>query len=188
MKLIGINLYPYKKTEDNKIMGILEKFLPPVFIALSIAVFLNVTLFIMSLFTSSSFTHLEKQWKERLPKANAFVILKKDVNILKDKHQGYLTIMNFKIETAKVLSDVFAALPRNIWLDEFGYNNKALIFIGYAARWKEEPMVSVDTFIKNLKKCDLAQVFKEINLRNSRKVSLAGTEVIKFEIECKSVN
>jgi Tfp pilus assembly protein PilN len=77
-------------------------------------------------------------------------------------------------------------LPENIWLEEINLKGNSFNFVGYAVRGKDDYLASIQEFIRNLKKEKFAGIFKNISLKNSRKNYLSGTEVMRFEVECKN--
>lgn len=188
MKKIEINLYPYAGDGRDKFIDLLEKFLPAVFLTLCGFIIINIVLFVFTVSSISVRGELGKKWKNIIPKSEALSALKKEVDSLRVKQADYQNLTGATLRVSRLLADIFKSLPENIWFEGISMKDNSLSFSGYAVRWKEDYLVSIQSFIRNLQKEKLGEVFKDINLKNSRKNHLSGTEVMRFEIECKNSN
>lgn len=185
MKRIKINLYPHKRTSDKRFIQFIERYLPLVFLALIILFAVNGILFIVTIGARGFYNTLDKKWVEIRPQAGQIDALKKELVSLKEKKKMYLDLIVPKVDPAHICADIFTSLPRNIWLGEMSCNSERLSFAGYVVKLKEDYLLSIDTFIKNLQKQQyFSSVFKNIRLMSSRKTKISGREIMKFEVLC----
>lgn len=187
MDKLNINLYPHHTAEKKRIFLVIENYFP--FVALGVAglIALNIIIFVITVFLSSPYRRLTREWDQLSPKAAVIESLKKELSSLQGRRSRYVEMVNYKVDISRIFADVFAALPRSMWLSEIHFSQKAISIDGSAARWKEAPLASIDNFIKNLKQQEyFSRVFPYINLKSSRKMDLYDREIAKFAIECKN--
>ena len=185
MKKIEINLYPYQVKSDKRIFNILRQFAPYIVLGCAVIIVINIILFIVIGFAHIPYGSLTKEWQELRPQAASIETLKRDVTDLKAKQGVYKELLTYKVEMSHLLADLFAALPKNIWLTEAHFKDDSFNLSGYAVYWKESPLTSIDKFIKNLKREEYYTVtLPHINLATTRKMDFHGKDVVKFEIQC----
>lgn len=186
MKRININLHPSRNEEADKIYKLVSQYIPYVFLGLVGLVFINILLFLLASFARLSYKASEGEWKKLSPQVESITALKKEVDTLALEHKEYKKIFSGHVKTAKMLADIFSSLPKNIWLEQIDFQTETVNFSGYVVRWKEDYLMSLDKFVKNLSASKyFSAVFKDINLTNSRKSTINGVEVVRFLIECK---
>jgi Tfp pilus assembly protein PilN len=186
MKRITINLHPLHHKEEDRIYATIAKYIPYVFLGLIGLVVVNIFLFLLVSLSRLGYKSAAEQWKTFSPQVETVTALKKEVEALTAERNEYSGLFAARVETSRMLADIFASLPKNIWLERIEFNNDNLNFSGYVVRWKEDYLVSLDKFIKNMGKSEyFSTVFKEISLKNSRKNNLHNVEVVRFVIECK---
>lgn len=188
MKKIIINLLPSRGGETaDKILGVVFKYIPFVFLALVVSVLLNIFLFPVGSFSQLRYKKMEAEWKKLEPEAKAVAALKEEVQALQSVKDEYRKLFSGDTKISRLFADLFAALPKNIWLEQITFQGKELSLSGCVVKWKEEYLLSLDKFIKNLNKSEyFSTVFKDkISLKNSRKSTFSNVEIVKFQIECK---
>jgi len=187
MKKIEINLYPYTSDKDKGFLKLIEKYFPIALLAFFVLIAINIILFLIIIFSYLPYNNLSKNWKKLSPQATTISSLKEELKSLKDKKEKYQELLSSKIEVSHIFADIFTSLPKNIWLEEINFSNGFMGFVGYVVEWKEDYSVSINKFIKNLKEKDyFFNTFKYINPKRNVKMKLAGREIMKFEVECKS--
>ena len=189
MKNIEINLYPYKTTTDKKVLKLIEKFFPIVFLGVLIAITLNILLFLIIGFSHLPYSKLNKQWQQLSPQVASVNSLKNELNSLREEKSRYQGLLSHKIEISHLFADIFKSLPKNIWLARITLKDNQMKLIGHVVEWKEDYSVSINKFIKQLQRepyC--ADVFDNIRVKSQKKQDFSGREVVRFEVECKSSN
>ena len=170
MKKIGINLYPYQPKEENKYIKIMRRYAPFAFLAAVVLIAVNLIFFSITASMAFPYHKLSSEWKQLQPKIGKIDELKKEVNSLVAKKKEYHNILKYKVNISHILADIYASLPKNIWLSQMRFDKNMAYISGYAVTWKRSSLISVDTFVKNLKKAEyFHNIFHKISLRNSRK-------------------
>ena len=186
MKKIEINLYPHQPKEENKYIEAVEKYTP--FALLAVIGFLVVNLILFSATASMSFPYrkLNLRWKQLQPKIKEVEKVRKELNSLVAEKKEYHRILEYKINAAHMLADVYASLPENIWLSKVSLNNNVLHISGCAVAWKKSALVSVDIFTKRLRKAKyFSSIFHKVDIKNSRRDIFNSREIMRFDIECR---
>lgn len=186
MKKIEINLCPYSVTEDKKIQKLIAQYFPFVFLAALGFIVINIFLFSVASVSFLTYSQLGKKWSKESPKAMEIELLKKEVTALKEKKKSYDELIKANVAPSYILSDIYKALPINIWLSDIRATEASVSLTGYVVKWQEDYLVSLGNLIKNLKKeSHFSGYFKDIIQKSSRKTNLFNVEVMKFELECK---
>jgi Tfp pilus assembly protein PilN len=186
MNKIEINLYPYQGNQEKGFVQILEQFFPYVFLGGILLLFLNVILYFTSSFFSAPYNRLSNEWTQSEPKVNALTQAQKSSEELLAKDKRYKDLFDSQLVFSQVFSEVYKALPDNLWFDSISYSGGVIEFSGYVVKWKDDYMVSIDKFVKGLKQSPyISKEFKIIEPKGTRKAEFNGIEVTKFEVECR---
>lgn len=187
MKKIDINLYPSTIKGDKRISQLMSNYFPFALLAFCGIIIINIILFIFTGLSSISYTRVEKKWQKVSGPAQELVFLKKEVKFLKEKQRNYNELLSLHVDVSHICGDIYTALPKSIWLEEIKFREGSLKITGYAVRWKEDPAISIDKFVKSLKREKyVSSLFDTIGSRGTRKAEFRGREVEKFEVICKS--
>ncbi len=186
MKKIEINLYRHGREEENKAVSFLETYFPLAFAGLAVLLAANLLFFMISGVAGFRHSRYEQKWKAVSKEAAQFTVLKRDINSLQAQKDKYGKLFGEPIDISHVLADLYASFPKNIWVEEIKFKEGVLLVSGYAVRWQQDPLLSIDMLVKNLQqKKYFSSVFSRIGSKGSRKQDFRGVEVIKFEIEGK---
>jgi Tfp pilus assembly protein PilN len=186
MRRILINLHPLKGRGEPKILKFTSQYAPFAFLGLVILVVINLLLFILSTALNIPYKNLKKEWVKLAPQVDKISSSKRELQSLIEEKAKYQKLLTSEVLFSRILSDIFSSLPKNIWLKTIESDSDSINFIGFVVKWKENPLVSVDKFIKNLTKQNyFFTVFQDINLKSSRRRNFSGVEVVEFSIECR---
>jgi Tfp pilus assembly protein PilN len=186
MSKIEINLYPYQGSQERGFVQILEQFFPYVFLGGILLLFLNVILYFASGFFSAPYNRLSNEWTQSSAKVRFLEQTQKSDQELQAKEKRYKDLFSSQLVFSDIFSEVYKALPENVWFESITYSGESIIFSGYVVKWKEDYMVSVDSFVKGLKQSPyFSKEFKVIEPKGTRKDEFNGVEVTKFEVECR---
>jgi len=186
MKKVEINLYPYQPKEENKYIKMMEQYAPFALLGAVGLIIINLILFFAT--ASMSFPHhrLSSEWKKLQPKIGKIDEFKKEISSLVAKKKEYSSVLQYKMNISHVLADIYASLPKNIWLEQIHLDKDAISLSGYAVTWKNPPLVSIDMFTRKLRKDKyFSKIFHKVNLKSSRKTIFNTKEVMRFEVECR---
>lgn len=186
MRKIEINLYRHGIEEEHKAISFMETYFPLAFAGLALLLAINLLFFIIT--GVAGFTHgrYERKWNAVKEEAARFTVLKKEIDSLQVQREKYMKLFGDPVDISHVLADLYGSFPKNIWVDEIKFKEGTLLVSGYAVRWQQDPLLSIDTLVKNLQqKKYFSSVFPHIGSKGSRKQDFRGVEVIKFEIEGK---
>ncbi|UCC95314.1 MAG: PilN domain-containing protein [Candidatus Omnitrophota bacterium] len=185
MKKIEVNLHPEGEKKEQKWFVYVKRYLPFMLFGLFLLVCVNVVLFLLASSFKKPRANLEKKWHDLTPQVQEITALKKEIDSLKHNRQEYRDLVTESISASQVFAELFDSIPKNIWFSTVDLGNGVLRMNGSVVRWKEDYLVSVNKLINSLnEKKYFSSVFKNINLKNSRKSSIAGVEIMTFSIDC----
>lgn len=186
MRKIDINLYPYAIVRENTIVKTMDTFLPVVFLVLCVCIVLNLGLLGFRGYLGARKRVLSQRWKEVSAPMQALTALQQEVASIRGKQQEFQDVLIGILPSAQVLADVYASVPETIWFSEIKATPKTLSCTGYAVKWNGEYMRAIDGMLKNFRQSPSGKALSDIALKNTRKATIGGTEVMKFEFECKN--
>ncbi|OPX30997.1 MAG: hypothetical protein B1H08_00010 [Candidatus Omnitrophica bacterium 4484_171] len=186
MKKVEINLYPYQPKEGNKYIKIIERYTPFALLAALGLIAINLILFSITASMSFPYHKFNSEWKQLQPKIGKIEELKKELSSLAAKKKEYRNVLKYKMNISHVFADIYASLPKNIWLGKTRFDEDTIYISGYAVTWKDSPLVSIDIFTRKLRKAKyFSSIFHKVNLKSSRRTIFNTREVMRFEIECR---
>ncbi|MCM8756783.1 MAG: PilN domain-containing protein, partial [Candidatus Omnitrophica bacterium] len=157
-----------------------------IFYGLIVLLVIQIILFLGEIIIYIPYRGLVKQWSLLKPQVNNIESLKREISYFKNQKTQYESILTHKIKFSPLLADIYASLPDNLWLEEISFKNKVVSLSGCVLRWKEDYLVSIDRFIKSMEKAlYISQLFKQVELKTSRKIDFFGVEVMNLDIELK---
>jgi len=185
MKKITINLYPFQQGEESLLNKTVAQYIPLFLLALVILVVLNIGAFALANVFEMSRASLANTDKSLVPSVKNIQDLKTELESRVKEKKDYQSISTAQVKIARIMADIYAAMPKNIWLRSFSFDKAAVMLDGAVVKWKEEPIASLDKFIKDLSKKDyFSSQFKSAGVKNYRKGKVQNTETIDFTIEC----
>jgi len=185
MKKITINLYPFQQGEEAPFNKIIGRYVPLLLLAAIVLIVLNVGAFMLANVVEISRVSLENTNKNLAPSIKDIQDLKDVLEAETKEKQDYQSVLTAQTQISRIMADVYAAMPKNIWLRSFTFEKGTLILEGVVVKWKEEQMASLDKFIKDLnKKTYFSSQFKNTGIKNYRKGKTQNTETIDFMIDC----
>ena len=149
MKRININLYNRGGKKEYELFVFAKRFLPQAFSLLLIFVAINVFLLIMNGFYDINRKALTAKWNKVLPQWQRIVSLKNEIASLGSEVAAYRDLCSVGSEASRILSDIYSALPKNIWFRYVYFSQNAISLSGYVVKWRKGYLASVDEFIKN---------------------------------------
>ncbi len=185
MNKININLNPQKENAPSDVVRNLSAYIP--LLALGIAaVFIIIVLLQMFAFQKQhSYNVYKGKWAEWQDEDTFLKRIKNNIARLQKEKEGVVAIVTPKNEAAKLLGDIYSALPKNIWFDDLKFKEGFLSLRGYVVRWEEDYLVSLDKFINALRKGEnFSSHFQKVNIKQSQKAKVRGVEVLRFSLEC----
>ncbi|MCM8774148.1 MAG: hypothetical protein NC820_05385 [Candidatus Omnitrophica bacterium] len=186
MKKIDINLYPYQLKKENRFTQFVNRYIYFIFYGLIILLVIQIVLFLVVVIIYIPYRGLVKQWNILKPEVNNIESLKREISYFKNQKTQYESILTHKIKFSPLLADIYASLPDNLWLEEIGFKDKVVSLSGCVLRWKEDYLVSIDRFIKSMEKAPyISKVFRQVELKTSRKINFFGVEVMRLDIELR---
>ena len=187
MKTITINLHPLGEKKEQKFLSILRRYLPFVFLAFFGLIIINVIGFVFARFQNVPYEKLKKEWRNLGPQVEEILSLNKEIDSLSQEKAEYKSLFKEDLQFSRIFVDIQTSLPQNIWFERIEFENSKINFVGYIVKLNEDYLLSLDKFIKGLKKRKyFSRIFPKdkINLKTSRKTRVSGVKVVKFEIEC----
>ncbi len=187
MKIIRINLHPLREKKEQKTFTMLKKYFPYVFAAFFCLAGINIILLIFTGFYRLPHEKLKKEWQSLTPQVKEILSLKEEVDALNKEKTEYKSLFKKDILISRIFADIQSALPKNIWFEQIKIEKGEINFVGYVVKLNEDYLVSLDSFIKELKKKKyFTGIFPRgnINLKTTRKAKVSGVRVVKFEIGC----
>jgi Tfp pilus assembly protein PilN len=185
MKKITINLYPFQQGEESPLNKVAAQYIPLFLLALAVLVVINIGAFALANVFEMSRASLANTDKSLLPSVKNIQDLKTELETHTKEKKDYQSIAMAQIKMARIMADLYAAMPKNVWLRSFSFDKTSITLDGAVVKWKEEPMASLDKFIKDLNKRDyFASQFQGAGVKNYRKGKAQNTETIDFTIEC----
>ncbi|MCK4917486.1 MAG: PilN domain-containing protein [Candidatus Omnitrophica bacterium] len=183
---IIINLNPKKEQSSGSFSQKLISFTPLVILS-NICIFIVLLLlqfFIISQIRSVNITN--NKWKEWEIKSNAINLIKSDINNLQKEKIKLENVVNPKNDTALILDEIYASLPKNIWFNKLSFTEENMVIKGFVVKWQEDYLVSVDKFINNLINKEYSKSkFEKVNMTGSNQIKFNGIEVLEFSVKCK---
>jgi len=188
MKKIEINLCPYQSGEERKYAKFIDQYFPAVFLAVIILVFVNCAMIMFGGLTHLPYSSLKKKWEDVTPKVRALAALEKEIEDLTKGRDAYKKMLSRQVNISRLMASLYKSLPKNVWLEQISYDKSLFKITGYVAEWQQEGyLMSLDKFIKTLQKDDyFPLVFKYIESKGQKKISISGKEVMRFDLECRS--
>ena len=185
MKKITINLYPFQRGEESPLNKIVARYKPLLLLALAVLTVINIGAFALANIFEMSRASLANTEKSLAPSVKNIQGLKDALEAGVKEKKDYQSVLTAQTKITLIMADVYAAMPKNIWLRSFSFDRDTVMLEGAVVKWKEEPMTSLDKFIKGLSKKDyFASQFKNASVKNYRKGKIQNTETIDFMIEC----
>ena len=187
MEKISINLFPSQDTNEKKISKVVEQYFPYVFLALVGVIIINILLFLITSLSYIPYNNLTKKWEELGPQAKTIEEVKQELIALKEVELAYTDLVKRNMDLSRVIAEIVASLPKNIWLDRFIVEDGYVKITSYVVEWKEDFSETINTFINNLQNQEyFSSIFKDINPQGRRKELLFKRDVMRFEVECRS--
>ena len=180
MEKIIINLNP-KKIDDK--LDIVLSYQPLIKGFLKLFSFFILLLFILIFINSLRYSNYKKIYKILEPDFNRINNIKKELSTLEKKVSELKNIVTPKVFVSDILEDIYLSLPENIWLENLDYKDFINIK-GYVVKLNEDPLISINKFIDNLKKRNFYKIFKKISIRGSNKTTFYGVDVLEFNLQC----
>ncbi|MDD5583726.1 MAG: PilN domain-containing protein [Candidatus Omnitrophica bacterium] len=187
MNKICINLNPHKEKTQGAVIQNIATYIP---LAAMSAALLFVIIVLLNLFAAvrlgayNGYQHRWKQWEGKFKEVSA---IQKEIAAVEAEKKELKNIVVPKTEMSKMFAALFSSLPENIWLESIVFKKKSLTLKGYAIQWKEDQMVSLDSFIKALKKDTyFSTQFKKAVITESKQKDYQGVAVLEFIIECSN--
>jgi len=180
MKKIEINLYPYSSSQKwwNKLF---ERFFPFVFFVVFFAIIINILFSILTGLVSLSLNRANKEWSKNSPQIKEIKGLKKEIETLRIKKMDLDTLSQERVDLSHLFAEIYASLPKNIWLDKISYTDGSLSLAGYAVKWKKDCLASIDSFVKQLKRKEyIASLFDNLILKDTKRMEYRGRKVTYF--------
>jgi len=115
MKRISVNLYKRDDKKEYEFFIFIKKFFPQVFLLFFIFITINIFLFIMSGFYSLNCKVLTAKWNKVSPQWQRIVSLKSEISSLESEAAAYGNLYDAGPQSSHILSDIYGALPKNIW-------------------------------------------------------------------------
>ncbi len=185
MKKLKINLNPKKLTIFEQGFASVLNYLP---LLILLVVFFSLVIGgikAISLARTRQQSYLERSWQEWEPKYDQITSIKRRVSFLENQQEKLKKITSPKKTGIILLESVFFALPKNIWLEDFYFEDKLVQMKGYVVRWEQDSLASLEEFIGRLRaKKEFKEKFQKIDFK-TRKTDFRGREVTQFFIECK---
>ncbi len=186
MKRIEIDLNPKKKHTLSEDFQKIVVFAPLAILLAAVIFILLIILQVVVVQKQAKLGGVRKQEEIWSEKASIVQAIRTDIFELEKEKNILQGVIVSEDEVAKILNDVFLSIPKNIWLEQFNLDEQSISLSGCVVRWKEDPLGSLEKFINSLRKKKYFSLkFKKVHIKDSKKVNFSGTEVLKFDIECK---
>ncbi len=185
MEKVSINLNPKAEINQHKFLQNLSQYSP--FLAWGIVLLLIfiILFYLLLVFRANVYKGYQKKWKDWQARFEELEGIKKEIDQLEKEKMDLSGLSTPTLRMAQVLAELFAVLPKNIWFEDLVYRKGSLGLKGYAVRWKEDYLVSLDKFIGGLKKKEyFSSLFKRIEIRGTQRTNFNGVEVLEFNLEC----
>jgi len=183
---ISINLNPQKQSDSIQALQNISIYSPIVILA--IVIFLALILILQLFILGKAYTYggHKKKWENWEEKYNLMEKIKAEKALLENEKSELRALAAPKYDTARLLENIYLALPKNVWFEDLEFKDDSISINGYAVRWQKDYMVSLEGFINSLRKKDyFASKFNKVNIGRSQKADYNGVEILKFVIECK---
>ena len=212
--MIELNLLPLELRTRKKKIELPEIPIIPIALSLVGALaIVQIFLMLITFGMKKQLVSYESTWKELAPKKAKFDKVKKEITLKTQKTTAIDSLIIERFNWAKFLNELSNSMTGNIWLTELSYNKKsavkarrprrknppkgakakhpenkslyALKLSGSASGKGEEGTAYIARFIRSLKENkDFSDHFFDIELVSIKKGSVAGQDVMDFEIMC----
>jgi Tfp pilus assembly protein PilN len=185
MNKIDINLNPQKENAPSEMVRNIAAYVPLLTLGIAVIFIIIVLLQVFAFQKQHSYNVYKGKWAQWEDEDTLLKRLKNNIYRLEEEKEGIAAIITPKNEAAKLLSDIYAVLPKNIWFDELKFREGFLSLNGYVVRWEEDYLVSLDKFINGLRNGEaFSSHFQKVNIKQSQKDKIRGVEVLRFSLEC----
>lgn len=187
MNKITINLNPQKERASSEFLQKVLPFAP--FLGLAVAAVLILILLTQVFVFKKIHTHnvYNKRWKQQQDKFSLLQKIKKQTTTLEIEKNKLADITISKARIEIILEGIFSSLPKNLWLESLSFNESFINLKGYAVKWDEDYLTSLDEFINSLRRKEyFSSKFDKINIKESKLTTFNKVEVLEFIIECKN--
>ncbi len=186
MKKIIINLSPQKETAATALLQRVVSYtsLGGLTAALVLVLIIFLQMFIIK--QTYDCSKYNKKWEAWESKYKEMKEIKKGIAKLEKVKNKLEEIATPKYDIVLILEGIFSSLPKNVWFEGLDFEKGVISLRGYVVKWREDYLVSVDSFINSLREQEyFSSKFKKVNIKESKRSSFNGVETLKFIIECK---
>jgi Tfp pilus assembly protein PilN len=186
MSRININLNPQKDSASQDLARNISGYTPLLALGVAVVFVMLILLQALILRKQHSYNVYKAKWAQWQDEDAFLKRIKSNIAGLEEEKAAIAAITTADNQAAKLFADVYRALPKNIWFDEFKFDGKLLNLHGYIVRWEEDDLASLDKFINRLRGAEyFSRLFKTVNIKQSQKANIRGVEVLRFSLECK---
>ena len=183
---IVINLNPKKEQSSGLFLQKIISSTPLIILA---TIFIFIVILFQQFFIMNEIHSVnikKNKWKEWGTKSNEINLIKSDINNLQKEKIKLENVVNPKNDTALILDEIYASLPKNIWFNKLSFTEENMVIKGFVVKWQEDYLVSVDKFINNLINKEYSKSkFEKVNMTGSNQIKFNGIEVLEFSVKCK---
>ncbi|MCP4653383.1 MAG: hypothetical protein GY858_08400 [Candidatus Omnitrophica bacterium] len=185
MKKIKINLHPVQAQEETKLVKTAGQYMPFAILGLAGLIVANLIIFAFANVLRLSYSGRHKHWKSLSPQVQEIVQLKDELQKHIVEKKDFQNLLSEHLSFSQIMAEFFSSAPKNIWLRDMSINEETVKINGYVVKWKEDRLVSLDKLIKALnEQTYFIEKFRNVGLKNYRKSTLNGVDIIEFRMEC----
>lgn len=186
MKKININLNPKKADNLSGIFAKALNYTPLLVLAVIFFALVLGAVETVSRVKSGRHKNLNDVWRQWEPKHREIVNVKREISALERQGKQIGELMLPQVDGIVLLEGLSSFLPDNIWLESLRFKDNSAQIRGYIVRWEEDTLASLEKFINRLREDEsFKDNFKEVNIRDTQRVSFRGREVTQFFLEWK---
>ena len=185
MNKIVINLNPRKSNASQGLITNILAYVPLLALAIGAVFVVIVLLQVFAFQKQHALSGQQAKWAERHDDDKLIKRLKDSIAKLEKEKNLAAAVLTPDNQADRLLEDLYAALPKNIWLDDLQFKEGLLNLRGNVVRWEEDDLLSLDKFIKGLRASQyFSSRFSKVNIKQSQKANIRGVDVLRFTLEC----